>query len=971
MKKKILYLTIIFMFLFCFGCGRTKLNSPSIQINDGKVTWESIDNASSYEISINGILTIVDSNTNFISLSDGDVIKVRSVGNGKKYETSDWSNVITYNVPTFTVKWMADGLLIEEDVNVKEGTIPSYDGLEPTKSSNDKYSYEFIRWDKELDPVTSDITFNAVFEEKIKSFEVKWMLDNKVLKTELVEYGKTPYYTETVNKESTEKFSYTFIGWDKEVSPVTEDVIYKAQFKEIINHYSINFFDEDAKTLLATVIVEYGETAVYPKNDPTKNATESLLFSFDKWVTEENGIIEDDLTNVIKDRNVYASYKSEIKKVNVYILTNNNFGTLSNDSINNVEYGTEIKIVNNKIYIGNNVIEAKPLESDKQYSYEFIGWETDINISDNTKIIAKFSRTLKQYTITWMLDNTILETDYNVSYGETPIYNGIIPTKPTQNEIDYIFNGWSPAISNVTGNVTYTAIFTEATHKYQIKFYDEDGVTQLGVLALPYGEKANFPNAIPTKPSTAQYDYTFKMWVSKFNGDVEANLEFITGDMNVYAKYDSTIRKYLVSFIDYDGKKIKEELVEYGKSVTAPKDPIRENYKFNGWDNNNYLEVKENIYVYAKYTRLYQVIFYDWNYSPLSIQYIESGANAEEPDIPEVYNHIFDRWSSAFTNIQSDLEVFAEYKKIFLLNYLNDDGSIFESINVIEGDKIVFPLNKPTKTGHHFIRWDLEVDVITENLYITPIFEINKYNVIFKTPEGNVLLYDDNNNLLINSSIVEGGKATEPKVNKYWINWETKQCLEFDGWYYFDGKSEYRFDIDNVKLDNVSNEIGIYEIILFARYINPISEPVLFVDSTYINKGEPTANISVYLLGDFSKIHGLSLSVSYDDDITIRTKDSIYINNKLYNPSEDSNSSNIKIYNNIDFNNSKYEIVWSNGDGVSHENLTNLLEITFHIDKNIIKPNFEINISGTSYIIDESLSKIVPLIINGNIYINK
>lgn len=82
---------------------------------------------------------------------------------------SSSTNKPSSNVPvvnTYTVTWNNyDGELLELDENVIEGTMPSFDGIEPTRIATSEYSYKFTGWSPDISEVYANITYTAVFEE--------------------------------------------------------------------------------------------------------------------------------------------------------------------------------------------------------------------------------------------------------------------------------------------------------------------------------------------------------------------------------------------------------------------------------------------------------------------------------------------------------------------------------------------------------------------------------------------------------------------------------------------------------------------------------------------------------------------------------------------------------------------------------------------------------------------------------------
>ena len=112
-------------------------------------------------------------------------------------------------------------------------------------------------------------------------------------------------------------------------------------------------------------------------------------------------------------------------------------------------------------------------------------------------------------------DGTILYTT-NVIEGHTPIYNGNIPTRPSDEQYNYTFNGWTPSLGPVYGNIEYTASYaaTEIPVEpvyYTIKFINWNG-SVLQTIQVEEGHTPVYTGSTPTRPSDDQYNYTFNGW---------------------------------------------------------------------------------------------------------------------------------------------------------------------------------------------------------------------------------------------------------------------------------------------------------------------------------------------------------------------------------------------------------------------------------------------------------------------------
>ena len=101
MKNRVLMIVLAAIMVFSMvaaGCTpkATKLETPVVTVDEsGVATWKAVANASSYTYKIDDGKE-VNVNTNKVTLTDGQSIQVKAVGDGKKFTDSDYSTAVTF-----------------------------------------------------------------------------------------------------------------------------------------------------------------------------------------------------------------------------------------------------------------------------------------------------------------------------------------------------------------------------------------------------------------------------------------------------------------------------------------------------------------------------------------------------------------------------------------------------------------------------------------------------------------------------------------------------------------------------------------------------------------------------------------------------------------------------------------------------------------------------------------------------------
>ncbi|MGM9670813.1 MAG: InlB B-repeat-containing protein [Oscillospiraceae bacterium] len=262
----------------------------------------------------------------------------------------------------------------------------------------------------------------------------------------------------------------------------------------------------------------------------------------------------------------------EIEEITITFDANGGEGSMEPQT---VESGATVTLNSNSFTYEHKTFEAWNTKPDGSGTVYAAG--ASVSFTEDTTLYAIWAP--ETFTVTWAnSDGTVLETDEAVAYGTTPEYNGATPTKAATAQYTYTFSGWSPEVSKVIGNVTYTAQYTKAINTYTVTWKNADGTLLETDTNVAYGTTPSYDGDTPTKAADAQYTYTFKGWAPEVSE--------VTGDVIYTATYTTTPQQYTVTFNANGGEgSMETQTFSYGVDTKLTTNTFtRENYMFTGWN---------------------------------------------------------------------------------------------------------------------------------------------------------------------------------------------------------------------------------------------------------------------------------------------------------------------------------------------------------------------------------------------------
>ena len=393
----------------------------------------------------------------------------------------------------------------------------------------------------------------------------------------------------------------------------------------------------------------------------------------------------------------------------------------------------------------------------------------NITVTPQSTSVAKYSTNVVNPNGKGLFNVSVIKViDNEETLISTNEYKYKDIVKITASDIEgYDFINWDNGIEN---GDTINIEFEMPEHDVEVRCYyniktftitwlDDDGTTKLASTTVNYGETPVYPNDVPSKVSTEEFNYKFKGWTP--------NVTAAKDNATYTAEYLSETRQYEILFVDEDGTELLRTDVEYGKTPTyTGKTPTKESsvefdYTFSGW-NPVITEVKGTATYTAQYTsqiRQYNITFIIGDDKvTIPVNYGETpvypnGTPTKESDAQ--YTYTFKGWTPEITAVKGDAEYTAKFDEEinkYTVTWKNYNGDELETDKEVPyGETPEYNGATPTKesdaqyTYTFNNTWEPAITTVTGNTEYTAKFdkEVNKYTVTWKNYDGNLLDTDE------------------------------------------------------------------------------------------------------------------------------------------------------------------------------------------------------------------------------------
>ena len=195
----------------------------------------------------------------------------------------------------------------------------------PTKEPTEALVYTFAYWTPDVETITEDVTFEAVFVPAPRKYTITFQnWDHTLLSEQQVVYGNAAVAPSVPARDG-----YFFDGWDRGFDVTLADMTVTAVFR-LPGKYTISWLNDDASLIEQTVVAE----GVVPTHaDPTKQATAEFTYTFAGWTPT--------IVAVTADATYTATYNETVNKYTITATAEN--GTVQGTG--EYDYGTVVELM--------------------------------------------------------------------------------------------------------------------------------------------------------------------------------------------------------------------------------------------------------------------------------------------------------------------------------------------------------------------------------------------------------------------------------------------------------------------------------------------------------------------------------------------------------------------------------------------------------------------------------------------------
>ena len=492
---------------------------------------------------------------------------------------------------------------------------------------------------------------------------------------------------------------YTFEGWyldDSFNQPFDKNAYINIAIqadinvygKFIANEYTINFVSGEGSNNIEPIIQDFGSAVTEPTQKPKKTG-----YTFEGWYIDNETFNNKYIFTTMPLNGITLYAKFVPSQFTITFVTNS---------------GSEVEPITQEYKS-----TVTPPTSPTKEGCEFEGWYTDDKTFKHKytfttmplggiTLYAKF--VTAKYTINFVT-NGGSEVDSITQY-----YNSLVtpPTSPTKE--GYTFVGWFTDNESFNNEYTFTTMPLNGLtlyakfipNQYTITF-ETDGGSVINSITQDYQSNVSAP-INPTKEG-----YTFEGWFTD-NGTFNSEYVFTTmplGGITLYAKFVPS--QFTITFVS-TGSAVEPITQEYNSVVTAPENPTREGYEFEGWYiYDGFFTIKYEfttmplggIVLYSKFTPNQYTITFESNggsaVEPIT-QYYAYDVTA--PENPTRENYEFLGWFTDNETFKNKFEfdfmplngitLYAKWQSIFIvsetkLTGLTSFGKTLTNINVPQG----------------------------------------------------------------------------------------------------------------------------------------------------------------------------------------------------------------------------------------------------------------------------------------------